>query len=243
MNRLLFFMSLAVLLFSCKKEEEAEEQVPITKSASLLLKIRFQVDGPALEFDTIKYENEAHNHYSVHTLVFYLSQLSLVKEDNSLLQIKDWIFVDATDASTLQLTIDPIPPGCYKGFHFNIGIDSAHNVPDGLPATTNNLMMEWPVSMGGGYHFLKLEGYFADTNSTPGYAMHLGTNMALTTISLSDTLCFTDSEIQRTLTANINEWFRTPETYDFNVDGNYSMGNAAAMSKLAANGIDVFTIH
>lgn len=39
---------------------------------------------------------------------------------------------------------------------------------------------------------------------------------------------------------NLNEWFRNPFIYDFNIDGNYSMGSSAAMAKLKANGVDIF---
>jgi uncharacterized protein YwgA len=42
---------------------------------------------------------------------------------------------------------------------------------------------------------------------------------------------------------NINEWYANPAVYDFEVDGNYSMGLSAAMLKLSKNGKDVFSIN
>ena len=238
------FASLFTLLFSaCEKNDADTANPPAEKSPSLRLDFRFVVDGAALVTDTLRYENEAHNQYSVQTLQFYLSRLALVRPDSSRVELKDWLYVDAAMPSTLNLTIQNIPPGCYAGMSFNIGLDSLLNVPGGLPATADNLMMEWPVPMGGGYHFLKLEGYFTDSSGTPGYAMHVGTNACLTSVFLPASLCFQDTEVPKTLFANVNEWFRTPETYNFNTDGNYSMGNTDAMMKLAANGADAFTIH
>lgn len=234
--------SMMLALTSCDKSDDDSPANNPSANPSLNLSFRFQVDGPALQFDTIAYENEAHNHYSVHTLEFYISQLSLVKSDNSTVAVKDWIYVDARETSTLDVVIKNIPKGCYTGMTFNIGIDSAHNVQDGLPATPANLMMEWPGAMGGGYHFIKLEGYFADSSGTPGYAMHIGTNSCLIPVQLPVSICFDNADVSRTLVANINEWFRNPETYDLNIDGNYIMGNMAAMSKFAANGADVFTL-
>jgi hypothetical protein len=46
-----------------------------------------------------------------------------------------------------------------------------------------------------------------------------------------------------TMTMNLNEWFRNPAIYDFNVDGSSSMGSMSAMMKLAMNGPDVFRLN
>ena len=36
--------------------------------------------------------------------------------------------------------------------------------------------MAWPDVMGGGYHFLKLEGHYKKDSLLAGYAMHIGQN-------------------------------------------------------------------
>jgi len=41
---------------------------------------------------------------------------------------------------------------------------------------------------------------------------------------------------------NMNEWFKNPAVYDFNMDGNYSMSSMMAMEKLMMNGADVLKI-
>lgn len=230
------------IFLSCKKDNGVSDEVPTATNPSLNLSFRFRVDGPSLNFDTIIYENQAHNHFSVNTIVFYLSQISLIKADSSSVMVKDWLFVDARTAATLDESLKDIPKGCYTGISFNIGIDSVHNIPNGLPATNDNLMMEWPVLMGGGYHFLKLEGYFADSAGSPGYAMHLGTNKCLIKVQIPVSMCFDKDAISKMLVMNINEWFRNPNIFDFNIDGNYIMGDSAAMMKFASNGADVFSI-
>ncbi len=236
------FLLLLIVVSSCKKDENTDTDIPAASSPALNLEFGFRVDGPTLALDTLIYENQAQNQYSVNTLVFYLSQVSLVKADSSVVQIKDWLFVDARSAATLNVSIKDIPKGCYTGIRFNIGVDSVHNVQNGLPATTDNLMMEWPMMMGGGYHFLKLEGYFADTSGTPGYAMHLGTNSCLIKVQLPLSVCFDQDDISKMLVMNINEWYRNPAAFDFNIDGNYIMGDSVSMLKFASNGADVFSI-
>jgi hypothetical protein len=72
--------------------------------------------------------------------------------------------------------------------------------------------------------------------------MHLGTNSTLCKVGLPVSIHVSEAAISLTLDANINKWFTDPYTYDFNVDGNYIMGNMQAMSKIAANGYNVFSI-
>jgi hypothetical protein len=60
-------------------------------------------------------------------------------------------------------------------------------------------------------------------------------------VKIFSTFSFSHQQRNCTLAMNLNEWFCNPETYDLNIDGNYSMGNMAAMHKLSMNGSDVFT--
>jgi hypothetical protein len=243
MNRTLLILLLATLFIGCKKDETAEPSPDPDPSGTLNLNIDFSVDGTALQFDTIAYINAAGNEYSVYTLVFYLSKIELIKQNGSALLLKNWHYVDARTGNTLNLQLTDIPNGNYTGIRFNIGLDAAQNISGSLPATAENLAMEWPDAMGGGYHFLKLEGYFNDSTGTPGYAMHLGTDSCLVTANpINYNFSFDGNVINKTLVMNINEWYRNPQVYDLNADGNYSMGNMLLMQKLRNNGKDVFTI-
>ena len=71
--------------------------------------------------------------------------------------------------------------------------------------------------------------------------MHLGTNACLIPIKINKRIVVSaDGLTSVNLIMNINEWFRNPYIFDFNTDGNYIMGNLAAMKKIALNGTDVF---
>jgi hypothetical protein len=102
--------------------------------------------------------------------------------------------------------------------------------------------MAWPDMMGGGYHFMKLEGSYVDSTGTYGYAMHVGKNAYLVNCTMSHHFDLNTGLNAKELVMNVNEWFKNPAIYDFNVDGNYSMGVMAAMTKLKNNGTDIFTI-
>ena len=232
-----------LVLSSCKKDND-EEPTPTptpVKETNLIINLYYNVDGENVFFDTIHYFNEAGNNYSISKLQYYLSAFKFIKSDGTPVQKDDVFYVDIRDQSTNKITFKNFTEGNYTGIQFILGLDSAHNITNALPNTIENINMAWPDPMGGGYHFMKLEGHFYSGTSTFGYAMHLGLNPYKIDIDLNKSFNATkDINNNITLNMNINEWFKNPQIYDFNVDGNYSMGNMAAMMKLTMNGKDIF---
>jgi hypothetical protein len=231
---------LTMMIFvSCKKDSTNYGE-PQAVNHSLAFNIRYEVDGQPLIFDSLLYINDAGNHYKVSSLVYFLSRISLIKPDSSSVLLSDYNYLDASVPSLNQFSISNPPLGNYIGIGFNIGIDSVHNITGGLPNTIENDNMEWPDLMGGGYHIMKFEGYFEDGGNQYGFAMHLGTNACIVPVRLYKQIAITTNNYSLPLTMNLNEWFRTPSIYDFNLDGNYTMGNMPLMLKLSANGKDAF---
>ncbi|MBA3900642.1 MAG: hypothetical protein H0X62_10600, partial [Bacteroidetes bacterium] len=99
-----------------------------------------------------------------------------------------------------------------------------------------------PEQMGGGYHFLKLEGRFQADNKVLGYAIHLGNNENLVNCKVLHSFDVKLKYQEVNMEMNLNEWYRNPNVYDFNKDGNYSMSLMPAMKKISENGATVFTI-
>ncbi|MBI2272049.1 MAG: hypothetical protein HYU69_17050 [Bacteroidetes bacterium] len=230
-----------VFLFSCKKESQRPAN-PAPPSQGIDLSVSYKVDSDVFMTNHFMYKTQAGYDYSITRLVYYLSEISLIKADSSGYLLKDYQYMDALTFQTNQLTLTNIPAGNYIGLKFNIGLDSIHNISDTLAVTPENINMQWPQMMGGGYHFLKLEGYYKDSSGTYGYNMHLGTNNCLIHVKLYKPITIsTDTKTPVSIVMNINEWFRDPHVFDFNVDGNYIMGNAVAMKKIAENGTDVFS--
>jgi len=231
----MLFVVLAALWQGCSKEEES------LPASSIVFNLEYTVDSQPLLFDTLRYVNDAGNPYSVLRLEYFLTDIRLVRSEGGEERIYVFQYVNAGDPATNRFTIGNIPDGNYSGIRFNIGVDTAHNIPGGLPNNVPNNNMEWPVLMGGGYHFMKFEGYFTAQDTLYGFAMHLGRNENLVKVELLSPLSFNHQENQVTLVMNLNEWFRNPAVYDFNTDGNYSMSDSLAMNKLMQNGSDVFT--
>lgn len=236
---LIAILVLSVLFTACKKDKDTPP--PVENKPTLTL--GFSVDNQALEFDKIQYKNAAGNNYSVTKLLFYISAFEFEKNTGEKVLLNNVFLVDARDLQKVSFTLPNLPFGDYKSVKFLIGLDSLHNIDNGLPNTLDNVNMAWPTMMGGGYHFMKLEGNFLADTTSYGYAMHLGKNKNRVPIEIIQNFSISNNSNQIKLKMNLNEWYQSPANYDFNIDGNYSMHDSTAMAKLVQNGMDVFTLN
>ncbi len=243
-SKLLLITSLIfAFLVSCKKDEDTIYK-PID-TGELKIALGYHIDNKNLVYDTLQYQNAAGNKYSVTRVFYYISNLRLYKSDNSSNPIQSVTYVDAAKNNS-EIRISGIPVGDYNAISFSIGLDTAYNKSNALPETVDNINMAWPDEMGGGYHFLKLEGHYLNaSNQEKGYTVHLGTNAALVNHNkLIANIAITKNQTTSIgLKMNINEWFTGPYNYNFNTDGNYTMGDVILMQKIMNNGKDVFTIY
>lgn len=232
----LFSLALLTLCVGCKKEDGSPIHIPLT------LQVEHQVGDEALEFDTIRYLNASDTRFSVSRLLYFVSGITFISEDGERITDEGSYLVNAEEESTMLISMRPIPRGHYTGVELNIGIAPEQNIFGSLPNTVENNAMFWPEQMGGGYHFLKLEGHFIDSDlAYKGYALHLGTNEALVHVSMDQDIKVDLDNITVTLSMNVQEWFENPKNYDLN-SGNYSMGDTALMKMISKNGSDVFTL-
>lgn len=228
----------AVFLFqmlSCNRQEEKG-----IFYARLVIEIKHKVEGATLRRDTLAYHNRAGQLYEVSKLEYYISDFWLKNknEDTGKLFSR---YVRDSRSETLSLQLDSLTPGSYDTLKFIIGIPSTRNYEMGLPPTIDNLNMAWPEPMGGGYHFLRLEGRYRENKGPKSaFALHLGKNENLVKISIPGPFNLQQGTQQARLTMNINEWFQTPYTYDLNIDPNYTMSDSAAMKKISKNGEDAW---
>ncbi len=240
MKNLLLTLVLLMFFGSCKKN-----QTDFKGQGSIALKVRYAIDGEGLQMGQLKYVNEAGNVYSVTRLQYYISHIALFDREYGWTLIDTFYLFDADKYPIQRVVIGNVPLRYYDSIKFYIGLPPSLNHHDSLPNTIEHQEMIWPEMMGGGFHFLKLEGKFkeTDTSSTiSGYAMHLGTNVALVTVSLPAQIDLTEQLlVEVSLEMNVNEWFRNPHTYNL-AEKSYIMGDTLRMQIIARNGQDVFTV-
>ena len=239
LRHLLLATALVALLVSGCKKDEADPPTPLP-TPTPTLRVNHVVDGQPLVYDTLRYTNEAGALYSVTRVEYYLSELVLIGTGGTANDTLHgpW-YVNA--AGETDFALSALRAGTYSGATMLLGLPPALNTTGALPNTLANINMAWPDPMGGGYHFIKFEGHFTTGGTSSGYAMHIGKNDFLPHCDLPQAFSITGSGGKLLLTFNLNEVFRTPNTYDL-AAGNYSMGNMGLMTQLKENCTNAFII-
>lgn len=233
----LLLCAAVLFLFSCLKKD-----IPPTYSKAKFT-VSLKSGSNQLIWDTINYFNAAGNKYGVETANFYISNISLKSADGTVFNSKKVFYIDPKIIAKSTFSLDSIPPAEYNEMTFLIGLDSDKNKTMSLGATLDNLAMAWPDFMGGGYHFIKLEGHYLDTlNVSKGYAIHLGKNENLVTAKISQNMHQKFWNHDYSLYFNVNEVFANPYIYNLNFEKNYTMSDSVSMLKIKNNMLDVFTL-
>lgn len=242
LNKLITSIGLALIAlfyYACKAPES---NIPNTPTGNVILNINHKIDATVIQFDTMMYYTQASNHYSITRLNYYISNLVLYQNGVQVYTSNQIKYIDARQ-QPISIGLENVPTGTYNQLSFLIGIDAQNNQHGMIPNTDENIGMVWPEAMGGGYHFLKIEGQFlTPANDTKGYAIHTGLNNCLIQhqpIAINISVNQTTSSTQN-LTMNVNEWYKNPYTYNIYADGNYTMGDTTTMMLITNNGKDVF---
>jgi hypothetical protein len=247
MNKKILYKSTLLLLIvgflisGCKKDDDNDDPIPVN-DVQLNFAFSHRVGSSAVSYDMIAYQNEAGNNYSVVTLKYFISDIRLNKADGSSVLIDEAHYVDGTDLTTMVFTPSTkVPEGNYSSISFVFGLNEEKNMTGAYPNPPES-NMEWPIPMGGGYHYMKLEGKLDSAGTIKNYQAHTGATMGTpyyveVTLPSSE---FTAAEGKIiTIGMNINNWWQGPHTIDLN-DVTSIMGNPDMQTLLHDNGADVF---
>jgi len=255
----IYFIILALILFlAACGDPDPEPDSPYGKIA---IRFHHYCDGQALEYDVRKYMNEAGNNYMVNEIQYFISDVYLLRtgNDHFIDGWKDIHYVDSDIESSREWAVyDDITTGFYEGISFTFGINEDKNQSLMYTDPPESLMF-WPEYLGGGYHYMKLNGKWLDTNNLERpFNFHLGIGQEYDPVSGEIT-----GFIQNYFTVDIPEahfevfpgevtiidivmhvdrWFKSPNTYDHNFWGGDIMQKQEAMKQACENGQDVFEI-
>lgn len=250
MQRIIRIVLIIFIFTSCSKNNDDEvSQAQITFSFS------HNWDGtPVLNtnFNSINYTNAKGDNLSITKLRYLISKITFQKISGETFILDGYNLVDVTNNTNQSFTpITTIPNGDYSKVSFIFGFDNSDNY-SGNYADLNSASWTVPGVLGGGYHFMQLEGKFIDDTATEtGYTYH--------TIRAVDnsgpTQVFQDTFFEVNLGAvsiknnstfniemNIAEWFKSPNTWDLNVLNNALMPNFEAQVLMFENGQNVFSL-
>ena len=252
--KLILLFLVTVVLLSCKKPVGCND---------LSVNIGYEVNGKPLVTDTLYYENEAGNQFLITEIQWFLSNIELKNEAGDWIMLHQPGLADTLDISRIYyidtdipesqtLHSSPVKVGHYTAIRFTFGLDERDNVSYRFTDPPESEMF-WPEVLGGGYHYMKLNGKYVDqANRLAPLAIHLGIgqnedgsqfyqNYFIVELPIDFTVAANTTN-QLDLTMVVDNWFRNPYPIDFNQYGSSIMQNQTAQRLLNGNGQDVFKI-
>ena len=168
-----FLVLLVMPFMACDKNDD--DQVQQNTPVSIDFLHSFNEDAVDFSnFNTIQYTNGFGTSLSITRLRYLISQVSFTNQEGIKTIVKDYHLVDLSQDSSLTINNILLPPGAYNlkiRFGFTEATNTSSIYPD-LNAASWNV----PENLGGGYHYMQLEGRFLDPGEAPDepflYAYH-----------------------------------------------------------------------
>jgi hypothetical protein len=249
----LFFIYSLLFSISCDKDDPHDD-LP-QPSGKITIKFEHYLDDqPVVYNNKLGYTNEAGNKYEIREIKYFISDVKLYKNDKVVKEIKDWediYYVDTNDSLTFTWKVfDVIPLGTYDKISFVFGIRGEKNNSYMYPNSPENAMF-WPDHLGGGYHYLMINGFWLDDQDRRnGFNFHLGIGQERDsadniigfiqnyyTVELSEDFTISQNQNKEILLRmNVEEWFKNPYTYNHDEWGGDIMEKQDAMMRARENG-------
>ena len=228
----LILLALSLIFVACRSNEESTQ-------CNINVNFSFNVNRDSLERDSMKYVNDAGNKYMVTDLQMIVSKLQMEHSDGTVQVFdKSVHFVDLADTSTFTWTIEDVPIGIYNSIGFVFGLDSTMNVTGAYPDPPINEMI-WPESLGGGYHYMKLNCKWLADNELLPLNFHLGPEKM---IDGSDTTVLDNSFIV-TRTSDFEISSKFDNVFEVNVDVNRWFGPTCIIDFEKTKGVWIMESH
>ena len=219
---------------------------------NLNVNIGYSINGKILITDSLCYHNEVGNEFMITEIQWFISRLEFQNEQGQWIASDKTFYIDTNIPESQTLRIDSLPLGKYTKLRFTFGLDESDN-RSGRFSDPPEANMFWPEPLGGGYHYMKLNGKYLDENeelAPLNIHLGIGQNEDKTvfyqnyfTVELPIDLTIAENaENQLDLVMVIDNWFRSPNLIDFNEWGSAIMQNQAAQQALKENGNNVFVI-
>jgi hypothetical protein len=248
MNRVIVFL-LVLIFCSCDKED-----VHLQEKINVTVKFTHYWDGTlitAQDFNDFKFTTANGELVSVDRLRYVLSKIKLINGDD-VYTFKNYKLIDLEEENDFVLNLSKaINQGSYQ-LNFTFGFSDEDN-QDGVYQDLNSVSFNVPSMLGGGYHYMQLDGKYKDVNNQDA-SFNYHTIRAVDRIDPNNlvfqdtsfevdfgTLSFiNDAEI--IIKVNIAEWFKNPNIWNLNELNTVLMPNFEAQKQMSANGKTVFTL-
>ena len=241
---------LTLTAFACERET--------ANNQSVTLKITFlhkwnQTIVNNDDFNIFQFTNAFGNELSIERLRYLVSDVKLTKNNGETILINNYSLLNLEDNNTLSISSDQnLTIGSYDDISFVLGFKNEYNI-DGAYPDLNSASWNVPPMLGGGYHFMQLDGkYINNDGNEASYNYHLiraadnlGPNPTFPQdtfieISLGPISILESSEVF--ISMNIANWFEDPNLWDLNLYNQMLMPNSMVQIMMYENGQNIFNI-
>ncbi|MGJ8665532.1 MAG: MbnP family protein [Patiriisocius sp.] len=249
MKKIAITLFAAVALMACDKDDDNET---VTPNVAIDINFSQNFDGTEVtsaDFNSLDYTVEHGEMISFSRMRYLITDITFTNADGVSTIVDEYNFVDVGAGMGASIENISLPAGTYTvsarfGFTEEKNTTNAYN---DLNAASWNV----PEPMGGGYHYMQLEGqYINDIGVTTGYAYHTisAAQDAMTpNVTREDTsipfsannIVISNDNDTVDIKMNIAEWFKP---WNLNERDGMLMGNYQAQLDMETNGQTVFTI-
>lgn len=244
------YLLLVILFAQCNSDSEYKI---ITKPA---INFTHHWNGEPVSnanFNSLQFTNENGSLLSIEKLRYLISNITFYKNGETPITIKGYKLINVgTNENTSYVLETGIPGGTYDNVSFTFGFDSIDNT-DGMYPDLNTALWNVPAMLGGGYHFMQLEGKFINAlNAETGYQYHIIQAVDISaplspifqdtsfTVNLGSVTIGYGADIN--IEMGISEWFKNPNQWNLNTHHTMLMPNFQAQIAMYENGQNVFKL-
>lgn len=254
-KKFITFAITLILLNACKTNDD-DVCCPQPLNIQATFNFSHNWDGTSVSntnFNTIQYTNANGEEMSIEKLRYLISNVTFHKSNGETIIINGYNLVDVTNNIDLMYAPNfDIPTGSYENVSFTFGFNNEDNYNNNYP-DLNSASWNVPDMMGGGYHYMQLEGRFInDSDVETGYAYHAirAVNMINAPDLLFQDTFFTvnlgpvniSNNIAFNIEMDIAKWFKNPNQWNLNQLNNMLMPNFDAQIMMYENGQNVFSL-
>ncbi|WNW00929.1 MbnP family protein [Tenacibaculum sp. HL-MS23] len=232
---------LSILLFSCSSDSDE-----LIKEVSIKINFTQNWDGASFEksdLSNTELTNKLGTKLTIDKLRYLVSKITLTDAADKATIFEGYKLIDLSDEESLVFNPSlKITEGNYS-LAITFGFNNDDNI-DGEYADLNTASWNVPMMLGGGYHFMQLDGKYKDDvpNENP-YNFHVIRAYNTTTSIPEDTSFIVNlgsvnikSDANIEVKMNIAEWFKNPNDWDLNEKNTNLMIDFDAQKEMSANG-------
>ncbi len=237
---LILFLSL--LLFSCSSDNDE-----LIKEVTVKFNFTQNWDGTVIEksdLSNTEYTNKLGTKLTIEKLRYLISKITLTNGAGVATVFEGYKLVDITEPDNLTFSpTEKISEGAYN-LSMTFGFNNTDNFKAGGYTDLNSASWNVPDMLGGGYHYMQLEGKFLNKDiEQQGFVYHTIGAYNSTTKEVEDTSFTVDlgtisikNNVTIEVKMNVAEWFKNPNEWDLDVLNSMLMPNYDAQKLMSANG-------